>query len=282
MNALAEPTRKVSATPAAGNAGRRASSRARLRYVTLALLSPVALLLLWIGATQFGWIRSVLLPRPLDVLLALWDMASNGYSGVPLLTHIGISLWRVGAAYVGGVALGVGAGLLRGRVAAVDALLVVPSELLRPVPPLGLIPLFILWFGIGELSKVLLIFVSVFLIMMVAAQAGARGCAADPLRAAQTLGASRLQVFRHVVFPAALPQIMTGLRVALGTALSILVASELLGGDKGLGFIVLDASNFFRTPYVFAGVGLIGAIGLVSDWLLARWSRRLVHWEGRR
>ena len=104
----------------------------------------------------------------------------------------------------------------------------------------------------------------------------------DAIRAAETCGARRLQIFRYVVFPSSLPQIMTGLRIALGTALSILVASELLGGDRGLGFVVLDAANFFRTTYVFAGIMVIGLIGLISDRIIALVTRHLVHWEGRR
>jgi NitT/TauT family transport system permease protein/taurine transport system permease protein len=181
-----------------------------------------------------------------------------------------------------GSSLGVAMGLLRGRLPSVDALFLVPSELVRPIPPLGLIPLFILWFGIGELSKILLIFMAVFLIMMVNAQAGARSCAVDALRAAQSMGAGRWQVFRFVVLPSALPQIMTGLRISMGTALTILVASELLGGDRGLGFLILDASSFFRTTYVFAGIVLIGLIGLASDRGIAFLGRRIVHWEGKR
>jgi NitT/TauT family transport system permease protein/taurine transport system permease protein len=222
------------------------------------------------------------LPPPQAVLVSLGDMLAQGYSGIGLGVHVAASLSRVGMAFLFGALLGVALGLLRGRVPAIDALLLVPAEMLRPIPPLGLIPLFILWFGIGELSKVLLIFLSVFLIMMVNAHAGARSCPADLLRAAQSLGASRWQVFLRVVFPAALPQITTGLRVAMGTGFSILVASELLGGDRGLGFIILDASNFFRTTYVFAGIVLIGAIGLASDRLIAWAGRRIVHWDGQR
>lgn len=254
----------------------------RSAYVLLAVLSPVALLMLWIAATEFGWVRSVLLPGPASVLATLKEMVLQGYSGVSLVAHVWASLLRVGSAFLLGCLLGVCIGMMRGRIPAVDAIFLVPSELVRPIPPLGLIPLFILWFGIGETSKILLIFMSVFLIMMINTQAGARSCAEDALRAAQTLGASRLQVFRHVVLPSALPQIVTGMRVALGTALSILVASELLGGDRGLGFIVLDASNFFRTSHVFAGIVIIGLIGLVSDRGLAALGRRLVHWEGKR
>ena len=209
-------------------------------------------------------------------------MIERGYSGVPLWTHVWASLRRVGVAFVAGVALGVAVGLLRARSPAVDAALLAPAEIVRPIPPLGLIPLFILWFGIGELSKTLLIFATVFLIMMVNAQAGARGCSTDALRAAQSMGASRWQIFRFVVFPSAAPQITTGLRVSMGTGLTILVASELLGGDRGLGFIILDAASFFRTTHVFAGVIVIGLIGLASDRLIAWAGRRIVHWEGRR
>lgn len=256
--------------------------RERLRYVVIATLSPLAILALWAFAAARGWASPIILPPPSAIWASFLDMATNGYSGISLWTHVGASLARVSVAYVAGAALGVGLGLLRGRSRLIDAVLLAPAELLRPIPPLGLIPLFILWFGIGETSKVLLIFLSVLLIMMVNAQAGVRACSLDSLRAAQSMGAGRWQVFRFVVLPSALPQIMTGLRVAMGTALTILVASELLGGDRGLGFLILDASSFFRTTYVFAGVAVIGLIGLATDRGLAWAGRRIVHWEGRR
>jgi NitT/TauT family transport system permease protein/taurine transport system permease protein len=256
--------------------------RARQRYVFLAALTPVALLGLWVVSVKYGWVRNVLLPSPAIVLDSLYDLVVNGYSGVPVMNHIAASLQRVGTAFVAGGVLGCLVGILRGRIAEVDALFLVPSEMLRPIPPLGLIPLFILWFGIGETSKVLLIFMSVFLIMMINSQAGARSCPTDSMRAAESLGASRFQTFRYVILPAALPQIMTGLRVSMGSAFSVLVASELLGGDRGLGFVVLDASNFFRTSYVFAGIIVIGIIGLVSDRGLVWATHRIVHWDGKR
>ena len=210
--------------------------KARRQYVALAILSPLTIFLLWTFVTMQGAVPPTILPSPGAVATSFLDMIQRGYSGVGIWTHIGASLWRVGIAFVAGSVLGIALGLLRGRVPAIDALFIVPSELVRPIPPLGLIPLFILWFGIGELSKILLIFLSVFLIMMVNSQAGSRSCALDALRAAQSMGASRWQTFRFVVLPSAFPQIMTGLRISMGTALTILVASELLGGDRGLGF----------------------------------------------
>lgn len=258
------------------------SLKAKRQYWILALASPLLIFIVWLVVSKAGWVRPVLLPAPAEVMASFSDMLAHGYSGVSLSIHLLASLTRVGTAFVLGSALGIAVGMLRGRINNVDAIFIVPSEMLRPIPPLGLIPLFILWFGIGETSKILLIFISVFLIMMVNAQAGTRSCQADAIRAAQTCGASRYQIFRFVVLPSALAQIMTGLRVALGTALSILVASELMGGDRGLGFIVLDAANFFRTTYVFAGIIVIGIVGFISDRLLAYASRRIVHWEGRR
>lgn len=257
-----------------GNGSRRA-------YLLVAILSPLTLLALWAFVTAQKLVAPTILPPPDQVVASLLDMIQRGYTGIPLMVHIGASLTRVMTAFVAGSILGTAIGLVRGRAPIVDAIFLVPSEILRPIPPLGLIPLFILWFGIGELSKILLIFMSVFLIMMVNAQAGAKAVQLDTMRAAQSMGASRLQAFRFVVLPSALPQIMTGLRVSMGTGLTILVASELLGGDRGLGFLILDASSFFRTTYVFAGVVIIGAIGLVSDRIIAFLSHRIVHWQGR-
>jgi taurine transport system permease protein len=257
-------------------------SRERQRYILIAILSPLLILALWILAVKNGWIKNTILPAPRIVVDSLVDMFEHGYAGVSIFTHIGISLMRVLIAYVLGSTLGTFVGMLRGRISWMDAIFLVPGEILRPIPPLGMIPLFILWFGIGELSKIVLIFICVFLIMMVNAQAGASACPPDSIRAAQTLGANRWQILLWVIFPSALPQIMTGLRVAMGTALSVLVASELIGGDKGLGFLVLDASNFFRTSYVIAGIAIIGVIGLISERGLAWISRCVVHWRGNR
>jgi len=254
----------------------------RRRYLAIAILSPLLILAAWFFVTANGAAPAIILPSPATVAASFADMFWRGYSGIAISTHIAVSLWRVATAFVIGATLGIVIGLIRGRVPSIDALFIVPSEIVRPIPPLGLIPLFILWFGIGELSKILLILLSVFLIMMVSAQAGARACGLDQLRAAQSMGANRWQTFTFVVLPSALPQIMTGLRVAMGTALTILVASELLGGDRGLGFVILDASSFFRTPYVLAGIIIIGAIGLISDRGIAFVSRRIVHWEGKR
>jgi ABC-type nitrate/sulfonate/bicarbonate transport system permease component len=260
----------------------RATWIAQHRYGILVFVSPAAIILAWDLATRFGLIRSDLLPPPLTVLASLIDVLRNGYAGINIFVHVGASLTRVLTAFIAAPIVGIILGLLRGRYRSVDAVCLVPAEVIRPIPPLGLIPLFILWFGIGELSKILIIFYYVALIVMLNTQSGVRSCPDEVIRAALSLGASPFQVFRYVILPAALPQIMTGLRVGMGSALAILVASELLGGDRGLGFVILDASNFFRTNEVFVGIILIGLLGLITDRGLTYVSRKLVHWEGKK
>jgi NitT/TauT family transport system permease protein/taurine transport system permease protein len=255
---------------------------ARRLYLVVAVLSPCLIVLLWHIVTTYNLVTPVILPSPGSVAAAFVDILINGYAGVSLAAHLGASLARVAVAYAAAVILGVVLGLLRGRYQLFDAALLVPAEVLRPIPALGIIPLIILWFGIGELSKILVIWLCVFLIVMLNTQAGVRSCPQDLVRAGLSLGASSFQIFRHIVLPSALPQITTGMRVGLGAGLTILVASELLASNRGLGFVVLDASNFFRTKEVFVGIALIGLLGFLSDRGLTWLSRRLVHWEGRR
>ena len=253
----------------------------RYRYFLVACLSPVVLVAVWDATIRSGLVRSVLLPFPSDIFNALVDAIVNGYAGQSIFLHIGMSLYRVLLAFLAATVVGIVIGLLRGAYRLADAIFLVPAEIVRPIPPLAFIPLFILWFGIGEVSKILIIFYYVMLIIMLNTQSGVRGCPQDKVRAALSLGANPWQVFQFIIFPATLPQIVTGLRVGMAAGLSILVASELLGGDLGLGFLIMDASTFFRTNEVFVGIVLIGVLGLASDRGLNYLSRKFVHWEGK-
>lgn len=253
----------------------------RTKYLLVAVLSPVGIVLAWDLITRLGLVRSILLPPPSEIFHALWKVLLNGYAGTSIFVHIGMSLYRVLIAFAAAGIVGITLGLLRGGYRLADAAMLVPAEVIRPIPPLAFIPLFILWFGIGEVSKILIIFYYVMLIVMLNTQAGVRGCPPDKVRAARSLGANSWQIFRYIIFPAALPQIVTGLRVGMAAALSILVAAELLGGDLGLGFVIMDASTFFRTKEVFVGIILIGILGFISDRGLNYASAKFVHWEGK-
>lgn len=254
----------------------------KLRYLGISILSPIVVLLFWDLVNRLGLVRSILLPSPLEVFRALVNVIVDGYAGTSIFVHIGASLYRAVVAFMAATLVGVILGLLRGGYRFADAAMLVPAEVIRPIPPLAFIPLFILWFGIGEVSKILIIFYYVMLIIMLNTQSGVRSCPQDKIRAARSLGANSWQVFRYIIFPAALPQIVTGLRVGMAAALSILVAAELLGGDMGLGFVIMDASTFFRTTEVFVGIVLIGALGLISDRGLNYLSQTFVHWEGKK
>lgn len=269
-------------TPAVVRVRRMGKSFERLKYWLIAISSPVAIVLVWELITRIGVVRSILLPPPGEIFQALVNTIVNGYAGTSIFTHIGMSLYRVLLAFIAAAIVGIGLGLLRGEYRSADASLLIPGEVIRPIPPLAFIPLFILWFGIGETSKILIIFYYVMLIIMLNTQSGVRGCPPDKIRAARSLGANSWQIFRYVIFPAALPQIMTGLRVGMAAALSILVAAELLGGDLGLGFVIMDASTFFRTKEVFVGIILIGILGFISDRALNYVSAKFVHWEGKK
>lgn len=261
---------------------RRPKLGERTKYVVVAILSPVLIVLLWDLMTRTGLVRSILLPTPTDIFNTLVNTLWNGYAGKSVFVHVGMSLSRVLVAFLGATFVGVTLGLLRGIYGMADAAMLIPAEVIRPIPPLSFIPLFILWFGIGEVSKILIIFYYVMLIIMLNTQAGVRSCPQDKVRAARSLGANSWQIFRYIVFPAALPQIVTGLRVGMAAALSILVAAELLGGDLGLGFVIMDASTFFRTKEVFVGIILIGLLGLISDRGLNYFAAKYVHWEGKK
>ena len=153
-------------------------------------------------------------------------------------------------------------------------------EFYRPVPPLAYLPLIVIWFGIGEFSKVLLIFLAVFAPIVVATAAGVHKVDPVRVRVTQSLGGSRWQVIRHVVLPSALPDILTGLRIGLGTGWSTLVAAELIAATQGLGFMIQSASQFLVTDLVVAGILVIAVVAFILDAGLRRLQRRLAPWEG--
>jgi len=156
-----------------------------------------------------------------------------------------------------------------------------PLEFYRPLPPLAYLPLIIIWFGIDELPKVLLIFLSCFAPLALAARSGMRSASQEQINAAYSMGASYLQVIRHVILPSALPDILVGMRIAIGFGWTTLVAAEMVAANMGLGQMVLNASNFLRTDIVIMGIVVIGVVAYLFD-LLMRWlERRLVPWKGR-
>ncbi|HEX6795970.1 MAG TPA: ABC transporter permease [Casimicrobiaceae bacterium] len=217
----------------------------------------------------------VMMPPPTAVISAAADLIARGV----LLTHILDSLKRVllavGAAAVLGVPLGLAMGWSKRFRAAVDPLL----EFIRPIPPLAWIPLSILWFGIGDVQIVYIIFLAAFFPVVLNSLAGARDVDTYLLRAGLSLGARPRELFLTVVLPAALPHIFTGIRIGLGIGWMALVAGELVAAPSGLGYMINNARTLFRSDYILLGMVLIGALGLVLDYLMRQAARFAMPWH---
>ncbi|SDV48990.1 ABC transporter permease [Chitinasiproducens palmae] len=250
--------------------------------VFLSIAATVALALLWWQTTRGGWIPPLFLPSPAAVWRAFVDAWQGRIQGgLPLSEHFAWSAARVFGAFAAAVLLGVPVGLLMGVNRLARGLLDPVLEFYRPLPPLAYLPLVVIWFGIDEASKVVVIFLACFAPIAMAARAGTRAASVEQIRAVYSLGATPAQMIRHVVLPAALPEILTGLRIAIGFGWTTLVAAEMVAATAGLGQMVLNASSFLRTDVVVMGIILIGLIAWSFD-LLMRWlERRLLPWKGR-
>lgn len=246
-----------------------------------ALVSLGLILAAWTLATQLDWASDLFLPGPGEVWSALLDLLQNGYKSRSLWAHAGLSLQRVFGGFITGAAAGTLLGLAMGYNRKVAAVFSPFIEFLRPLPQLSYLVLLIVWFGIGELPQILLLFLTALPVSAVAAMDGVRGTSVQRLQVARTLGASEWQIFRHVVLPSALPEIFTGARLAIGVVYATLIAAEIIAGSTGLGWMILDAGRFLRSDYVFVGIILIGFMGLALDRLLLATERRVVHWAGK-
>lgn len=215
-----------------------------------------------------------LLPPPQAVVRAAWELSSSG----DLWIHLRDSLKREMVAFLWAsvsIPLGVAMGWWKGVENQVDPV----AEVLRPVPPLAWIPLSILWFGIGDVQNQFIIFLGCFFPILVNTVTGVKGVEPNLVRAARCLGAGEAQILWRVVLRAALPQIITGVRVGLGFGWMALVAAELVGANSGLGFLINDSRSVLRTDYVMVGMATIGIVGLVIDRVIRLAVQRLLPWS---
>lgn len=253
----------------------------RIPDVVYSVGSIVTVLLIWVIGSQTGLINAGYFPTPSTLGAALVDLVKNGYQGHPLAQHVGISLFRTLVGFVIGVAIGVPVGLLAGYSRRAGAVVSPIMAFIRPIPPIAFIPMSVLYFGLGEVGKIILIVFVSFNYVQANAQAGAANIPLMYLRAAESIGLSRAQTFWRVILPGALPQIFTGLKVALALSWAVVVAAELVGAQTGLGFMISDAAQLFRIPVVYIGIVLIGIIGLIMNIALNGIESRIVHWKGR-
>jgi ABC-type nitrate/sulfonate/bicarbonate transport system permease component len=250
------------------------------RYAAISALTVVAILAAWVGVTEFGLVKPTVLPSPPDLAREFTVLAVRGYAEKPLLQHVGASLARTFTGLGLGLAVGIPLGLAMGLNRTLYAVLAPVFAFLRPIPPIAFIPLMILYFGIGEFSKIVLIFMAALWFVVLNASAGVRAVPHDLIRAGRNLGLTSFQLFRHVIFWAALPNVMTGVKTATAISWAIVVAAELIAAQAGLGFMVMDATTFFRVPDVYIGIIIIGMIGLLLEAVTRTLERVLLHWQG--
>ncbi|MBS1186917.1 MAG: transporter, rane protein [Burkholderiaceae bacterium] len=211
-------------------------------------------------------------PSPLNVLLGFSEIARNGV----LIEHVSISLFRFSLAYLLAAILAIPLGLLLGGFKTLQRASDPLVQLLRPISPIAWFPLAVLWFGIGNLPAIFIIFLASFFPVLLAAITGVRHVDPLYLKVAANFGASRSETFLKIIWPAAFPHIMVGLNIALGTGWIHLVAGEMLGAQSGLGFMIVDARNFLRTDLIIAGMLLVGLLGLLINAAIRHLEQRVI------
>jgi sulfonate transport system permease protein len=241
------------------------------QYVGLTLV----LVAVWQLLSNLGYIKPLILPPPSQVALTFWDLLKSG----AMPRHNGISILRVlegfGRAAVLGLILGIAIGLSR----TLDRLTDLIIQVVKPIPPIAWIPLAILWFGIGETSKVYIIFLGAFFPVIINTIDGIRQTDHKLVEVARLLAVPRARFVRQVVIPGALPAIMTGLRVGLMVAWMCVVAAELIAAGSGVGYLIMDARQLSQSDVVLVGMITIGVIGKVMDSVIRRVERRLIGWK---
>jgi len=265
----------ISAPEAEIQRARRISART-ISFVTMGILLGA-----WFGATWLQAVSPVFLPSPRAVAEKFYSVATVGYVDATLLQHLLASLQRVGAALVLATGIGIPVGFAIGGSRIGRGIFDPLLEFLRPIPPLAYLPLVVIWLGIGEVSKVVVIAIAMIAPIALATATGVRDASRERINAARTLGATRAQVIRHVILPSALPQIFTGLRIALGAGWTTLVAAELIAATKGLGFMIQSAAQFLVTDIVVVGIFIIAAVAFAIEFVLRLLERRLVPWSGK-
>ncbi|MBW8909983.1 MAG: ABC transporter permease [Mesorhizobium sp.] len=248
----------------------RTSARILSRYGVL-----LGFLALWQVAASSGWVNAAVLPPVDAIVVALW----KGLAGGSLLGDIAISLQRAGLAFTAAVVVAIPLGLVMGQARAVETALDPILQLFRQTSALALYPVFILLLGLGEASKVFVIFWATLFPLLLNTIGGVKEVDPKLLEMARAYGARRLTIFRRVVLPGAVPSIFVGLRLGATTALLLLIASEMIGANKGIGFQVMNAQYNFQIPLMFAAIVILAALGLIANQALVVLQRRLCRWS---
>lgn len=236
---------------------------------------PLLILGSWQIASSVGWINARILPAPTAVVGALVELIQSG----KLWEHFSISLQRAGSGVLIGAGLGFGLGIFTGVQRWGYILLDSTFQMIRTIPSLALIPLVILWFGVGESGKIFLIALATFFPVYINTQLGVRSIDGKLLEMGRVYGLNPWQSFRHIVLPGALPNVLLGLRYALGISWLALVVGESFGARSGIGYLAMDAREFFRTDVIVLAILIYAAIGKAADSIVGFLELRLLPWH---
>ena len=260
---------------------RRSRRAIRVSYVgKVSIATSVALLILWWLAARVEIVPAMFLPSPFAVAAKFVAVSTEGFQDATLLEHVLASVGRVTAALIAAIILGVALGFAMNLSQTAQGAIAPVLEFYRPIPPLAYLPLVIIWFGIGEFAKVLVIFLGILPSIIIATNEGLKSVSQDRVNAARSLGARRAQVIFFVLLPHAMPSIMTGTRIGLGTGWATLVAAELVAATKGLGFMIKGAADFLVTDVVILGIIVIAAVAIVMEIGLRIVQRLVAPWQG--
>lgn len=275
---LIKQTASVDARSARSRDAGNNTFRRAFRQLLMAVISLGSVLLLWhfsVG-TVFN---SALVPTPAATFSKAWGMMMTG----ELFIHIGVSLRRVLVGYVIGCISGIMLGAVIGRFWLARELADPVLEIIRPISPVAIVPLAMLWFGIGETSKHFIIIYATLIIVLLNTAAGVSRTPVTRIRAARCLGAGEYDVFLKVVLPSAVPYVLTGMRVALGFSFMGIVAAELIGAREGLGFLIMNSQLLLQTEQLFVGLLSLGVVGAIIDRvfriLLDRYTRSYIQFQ---
>lgn len=251
------------------------------RVATISFTSIIIFFAAWFALSYSGAVPEVILPGPLSVIKKLSDIWTNGFAGKPLYEHVGISLYRVFGSLILAALCAVPLGILVAINDYIKGIIDPFVEFYRPLPPLAYLPLVIIWFGVGETGKFILIFLAIFAPIFLNTRAGVENIPKERVNAAMSLGASKTQLIWHIILPSALHSILTGIRIGTGFGWTTLVAAEMVAANSGLGHMILSASEFLQTEVVVLGIFIIGFLALGTDYLLRRIIERYSHWSGK-
>lgn len=253
----------------------------KARYQWISILTAIVILGIWFVVTQKISTSELILPSPKSVCVSFAEIFKEGYKGHTLWQHWFDSLKRIMTAYGLAILVFVPLGLISGYYKPVNAIFEPIIAFFRPLPPLAYYSLLVLWLGIGDGSKIALLFLAAAAPIYVSCVDGISRIKEEYINGAKTLGANRWQIFGYVMFYAALPDIFTGLRNSMGCAYSTLVAAEMVAAVSGIGWMTLDASKYLRSDIIFVGILLMGATGILLDGILKLLERKIVFWKGK-